>query len=187
MSKFRVSLIRRAAALLAVPLLLVLVPIGSASAADGAEAWKKAQAKVEYTVYRPGYTAGLSRSFFRVYPTCSQGGDPLVQIEYGSQNGNRFIGIGQSQRWCLDVPDQHGPAGTFSVRGAKATVLGRCIPEPGECSAATRAGVRQSATTSVTMPASGGKGTTYVVVGTMGLTLAEIKKVVRSLVPVGSR
>lgn len=180
-------LIRRAGALLAVPLLLVLVPVGSASASDGAEAWKKAQAKVEHTVYRPTETAGLSRTFFKVYPTCSQGGDPLVQIEYGRQNGKRWIGIDQSQRECLDAPDEHGPAGTFSVRGAKATVLGRCIPEAGSCASATRAGVRPSATTSVTLPASGGKGTTYVVVNTQGLTLAEIKNVVRSLVPVSSR
>lgn len=169
------------------PLLLTLLPLGSASASDGEQVWKKAQAKVDYTVYRPTETAGLSRTFFKVYPTCSAGGDPLVQIEYGSQAGNRYIGIDQSQRECLDAPDEHGPAGTFSVRGAQATVLGRCIPEAGSCSSATRAGARQSAVTSVTLPASGGKGTAYVVVSTQGFTLPQIKQIVRSLVPVGSR
>lgn len=178
-------MLRRSAALAVLPLVLALLPVGSASASDGGQAWKKAQAKVDYTVYRPTETAGLSRTSFKVYPTCSAGGDPLVQVEYGDQNTGRFIIIDESQRECLDREDEQGPAGTFTVRGAKATVTGRCIPEKGSCASASREGVRQSANTYVTLPSSGGKRTpTFVVVGTTGLTFAEIKEVVRGLVPV---
>lgn len=173
------------AAVAALSILGTLLPFAPAQAADGEKAWKKAQAKVDYTVYRPADTAGLSRTFFKVYPTCSAGGDPLVQIEYGDQATSPNITIDQSQRECLDRPDEEGPAGTFTVRGATAMVFGRCIPEKGSCESATREGVRQSGSVYVTLPSGGGKRTaTFVAVGTEGLTFAEIKRLVRSLVPV---
>lgn len=176
---------RKVAALAVLPVLLSLIPVAAASAADGGQVWKKAQAKVDYTVYRPADTAGLSRTFFKVYPTCSAGGDPLVQIEYGDQATSPNITIDQSQRECLDRPDEEGPAGTFTVRGATAMVFGRCIPAKGSCESATREGVRQSASTYVTLPSGGGQRTsTFVAVDTQGLTFAEIKRLVRSLAPV---
>lgn len=174
---------RPAIVLIVLAALLVLLPLAPASAADGPSRWEKAQVGLTYTVYRPSTTVGLNRSSFQLI-ACGSGRDDMAMARYGRDTGKRSITIQESQRGCLDGPDGVGPAGTFTVRGAKATVLGSCGTQVATCASATPAGVRRSAYTTVTLPSGGaGLGSTFVELYTEGLSLPEITKVVRGLVP----
>ena len=172
-------------ALLVVASVLSLLPLAPADAADGPGRWEKAQVGLTYTVYRPSTTVGLARTGFQLM-SCAPGRDDMVIARYGRDTSKRSISIQESQRGCVDGPDGVGPAGTFTVRGAKATVLGSCGPNRGTCPSSTPAGVRRSAYTTVTLPSGGaGLGSTFVELYTEGLSLAEITTVVRGLVPAG--
>ena len=162
--------------------LLALAPLAPAGASGSPNRWENAQVGLTYTGYRPTTTLGLARSQFQLND-CGQGRDEMLNVSYGSQQAQRWIGITESQRGCVDGPDGVGPAGTFTVRGATATILGDCPGGRASCSTATGAGVRRSAYTTVTLPSGGaGLGSTFVEVYTQGLSKAQIAQVVRGLV-----
>lgn len=171
--------------LIAFVTLLCLLPTSAANAADGPTRWEKAQLGLTYTVCRPSGTLGLPRTSFQLV-ACGSGRDSMVSSAYGRQGAGRSLTIQESQKGCLDGPDGVGPAGAFTVRGARATVLGSCATETATCPSAMSAGVRRSAYITVTLPSGGnGLGTTFVEVYSQGLSLAQITTVVRSLVPAG--
>ena len=157
---------------------------GPAGAAEGPDRYEKAQVGLTYTVYRPSVTGGLPRTSFALNG-CAPGRDEMINVDYGDQSRGRWIGLTESQRGCVDGPDGVGPAATFAVRGATATVLGDCPGERSTCASATRAGVKRGAYTTVTLPSGGdGLSPTLVEVYTAGFTLAQVKAVVRGLAPV---
>lgn len=178
------SAVMAAATVLAAALAGVVLAAPPSTAAEGPNRFERAQVGLTYTVYQPKQTAGLPRTSFAL-DYCAPGRDELLTVAYGSQSAGRWINVLQSQRGCVDGPDSVGPAATFTVRGATATVLGDCAGEAPTCDSATRAGVRRGAYTTVTLPSGGpGLGSTYVEVYTEGLSLAEIRTFVRSLTPV---
>lgn len=168
----------------------VLIAVGAVAptgAATGPDDYESAQVGLTYTVYEPTTTARLAQTGFELNG-CMAGMDEQINADYGSQatSTSRWIGLNQSQMACQDGPDGVGPAATFMVRGAKATVLGDCAGNASTCPRATRAGVRRSGFTTVTLPSGGtGLSATHVEVYSQGLTLAQIKAFVRGLKPVG--
>ncbi len=163
--------------------LLALAPAVQA-APDGPGTYAQVQVGVDYTVYRPTATFGIPRTDFQTYD-CGTGGDDLLSVQYGRQGHGRWIQVLESQRGCTDGPDGVGPASTFTVDGAKATIMGDCAGQMSTCASSTPAGVKRGAYVTVTLPGQQPWSSTYVEVYTAGLTTAQIRQFVRGLAPVG--
>ena len=167
-----------------------VVAVGAAApsiAANGPDKYEGAQVGLTYTVYAPSFTAGLKQTGFELNG-CMAGMDEQINANYGSQatSTSKWIGLNESQMACQDGPDGVGPAATFTVKGAKATVMGACAGGKSTCPKSDAAGVKKSAFTTVTLPAGGaGLSKTYVEIYSQGVTLAQIKAFVRGLKPVG--
>jgi len=169
---------------------LVTVGGSAALAADGPSGfarYERVQAKVDYTVYAPTRTLGLPRTGFQ-RNGCGSGRDDFITVSYGSQAAltDKSITLQESPGsfGCVDGPDGVGPAGTFTVNGVTAKVMGACAGGKSTCRKSTAALVRQSAYTVVTLPGSASRPTTtYVEVYSQATSLAEIKAFVRGLVP----
>lgn len=169
------------ATLASVPVTASAVPAGDV--ADGP--YERVQATVSWTVYAPTVTYGLPRSGFQRIPC--PGTEAGISVDYGSQatRSSRWIGLNEYDgRPCLDGPDGVTRYTTFWVRGAKAVVNGDCANDRPTCASTTAALVEQGAYTTVTLPGSRGRSATFVEVYTQNLTLADIKRFVRGLVPV---
>ena len=168
--------------------LLAATALGTASPAIAAREpgrFERAQAGLDYTVYAPSGTAGLKRTGFQLF-ACGQG-DESINADFGSEatRASRWISLNESSKPCLDGPDEVGPAATFMVRGAKATVMGACPGGTSTCAASSPALVRRSAYTTVTLPSGGdGLSSTFVEVYSQNLSLAEVKEFVTGLRPV---
>lgn len=145
------------------------------------DTYEGAQVGLTYTVYEPSNTLGMPQSSFGLND-CAASKDEQINSAYGRQGKARSISMTQSQTGCEDGPDGVGKAGAFSVNGATATVMGACSGTASTCTKATKAGVRRSAYTTVTLPSGGaGLGTTFVEVYSEGLSLAQIRTFVRGL------
>ncbi len=170
-----VTLAASAAAALA---LTVAAPAHAAS-----DTYEGAQVGLTYTVYEPSNTLGMPQSSFQLNG-CAPGKDEQINSSYGRQGKARSIAMTQSQTGCEDGPDGVGKAATFTVDGATATVMGDCQGSTSTCAKATKAGVRRSAYTTVTLPSGGsGLGSTFVEVYSEGLSIAQIRTFVRGLKP----
>lgn len=162
----------------------------AAHAADGPPGfarYERVQAKVDFTVYAPMRTFGLPRTEFQ-RNGCGSGRGDFISVDYGSQatRGDQWIGLQESPGsfGCVDGPDGVGPAATFSVNGATATVLGSCPGGTSTCKRSTPDLVSTMAYTTVTLPGSADRPTTtFVEVYSQAMSLAQIKAFVRGLVP----
>lgn len=160
-----------------------LVPASSATADESqAKTYAGIQSDVSYTVYRPSTTLGLQRTDLTTVP-CN-GLDVMTSATFGVEGGSAgWINLQESQRGgCVDGTDGIAAYTTFPVKGGTATVKGECA-EGSDCTSSTAAGVRRYAYTYVTIPASGDVAATFVAVYTARLTLKQIKRFVRGLVP----
>lgn len=186
---------RRARALLAAlaTVLTACAVITSASATHAADGppgfarYERVQAKVDYTVYAPMRTFDLPRTSFQRYG-CGSGRGDVITVRYGSQASldDQSIQLQESPgpRGCVDGPDGVGPATTFTVNGATATVMGACAGGRTTCRRSTTDLVRSMAYTTVTLPGSASRPTpTFVEVYSQSTSLAQIRAFVRGLVP----
>lgn len=166
---------------------IALVALGSVApvqAADGGPGrYQQAQVGLTYTVYAPTFTAGLKRTSFAL-EGCGSGRDEFINANYGSQGPTltTWIGMNQSTSGCIDGPDGVGPAATFTVKGAKVTVMGNCAGGASVCKTATRRSVLKGGYTTVTLPSGGdGLSTTFVEVYTQLLTVKQIRAFLNGL------
>lgn len=170
--------------------ILVLAGASGAQAADespGFGRYERVQAKVDYTVYAPMRTLGLPRTDFQ-RNDCGSGRGDFITASYGSQPSlaDQSITLQESPgpNGCVDGPDGVGPATTFNVYGATATVMGACAGGKSTCKRSTTDLVRTMAYTTVTLPGSADRPTpTFVEVYSQATSIAQIKAFVRGLVP----
>ncbi len=157
----------------------------AAPAHAASDTYEGAQVGLTYTVYAPSNTLGMPQSTFQLN-ACAPGKDEQINSSYGRQGKARSVSMVESQTGCEDGPDGVGKAATFVVDGATATVMGDCQGSTSYCAKATKAGVRRSAYTTVTLPSAGsGLSSTFVEVYSEGLSLAQIRTFVRGLKAVG--
>lgn len=162
--------------LLAILTTLALVP--AAQAAEQPGPFQQAQVGVGYTVYAPTFLAGLRRTSFDMFE-CAVGGDESIDASYAK--GKRTLQLFESPKACQDGPDSVGPVTSFTVNGAKVTVMGECAGGASTCSASTPSLFRRNGYTTVTLPAASGLTTTFVEVYSTGLTVAEIRRFLNGL------
>jgi hypothetical protein len=161
---------------------LALVPAAQAAQpADQPGPYGQAQVGVGYTVYAPTFLAGLRRTSFDMFE-CVVGGDESIDASYAK--GRRTLQLFESPKPCQDGPDSVGPVTTFTVKGAKVTVLGECAGGASTCASSTFALFRRNGYTTVTLPAASGLSSTFVEVYTTGLTVAEVRRFLNGLRPV---
>jgi hypothetical protein len=175
--------LRHVGAATALLLLVVVSSVPAWAATDGPGRYQRAQARVSYTVYVPTQTFGLKRSAFSLV-SCGAGRDRFLNAGYGGQEdaNHRWFAINESTELCADGPDGIGPAATFNVNGATATVDGRCSGGRATCTSATRSSVLRTGFTTVTLPASGaGRTSTFLQVYTEGFTVRQIRQLISTM------
>jgi hypothetical protein len=175
--------LRHFGAATAVLSLIALSGVPASAATDGRGRYQRAQALVTYTVYVPGQTFGLKRSAFSLVP-CGAGRDRFLNAGYGSQEdaNHRWFAINESAEPCADGPDGIGPAATFTINGATATVDGLCSGGRATCTSATRSSVLRTGFATVTLPASGaGRTSTFLQVYTEGFTVRQIRQLISTM------
>ena len=179
------------AAVMAATTILGAIALATAPAVGAAEnPYATTQATVQYTVYQPMQTLGLAMNpgtgGFQT-TACSTPGGPMINAAYGSQqSGKSGIGIGESQKGCLDGPDGVGRYGTVAIGSATATIMGQCPGQRATCPKASVGGVRHQAYTTVTLPAAHGHTSTLIELYTNGIGPRDIARILRGLAPVAA-
>lgn len=142
------------------------------------------QVGVNYSVYAPTTTLGLSQTDFTTFPCPGQ--DEGFVADFGQQGRGRNFSLQESAKPCLDGPDGVGPVTTITVKGATATIMGQCAGSQGSCSSATRAGLLKNGYTTVTLPSAPGTSLTSTTVAlyTQGYTVKQIRRILAGLAPV---
>ncbi len=164
-------------------------PTPSASSSATGVTFASVQAKVPYTVYVPTVTLKEKLTKLQTYP-CSVGAMGST-ADYSGPRAGRHFSINQSQKGCQDGPSGVGVVTTVKVKGAKATIMGKCAKGPGSmsgCKSATRAGLLKAGYSTVMMPAPAGKAgskTTFVEIYSTGLNVAKVTALLKGLRPVG--
>jgi hypothetical protein len=146
--------------------------------------YAQVQQRVNFTVYAPAETFGLARAGFDLSLACD---DPqgLLFAQYGGTgSATKEIYFDQFGLPCGDLELGYSEVASFRVRGVRATIFARCPGEQEECTGLPQSSAVKSAATVVVLPGVAGRHRTYVVLGTRGLTVKQIKEFVTLLRPV---
>ena len=171
---------------------LAASPASATHDSTGMRHYVKAQASRDFTVYAPTATMDLSQTSFQSVP-CAGSSGKGISSDYGSQGSgdSPWIGLQESpgKGGCVDGPDgiARTPVATFRVNGAKVTVGGRCpnIDKQSICEKSSPALFKTSGYTTVTLPGSAARPIpTYIEIYSQQMSVDEIRRFVRSLVPV---
>ena len=159
---------------------------GSALAMGTGNYYLDHQTGVSYTVYQPGYTAGLTSVNFMGRTDCPAGIDEPLLATYGKKTGTMFTIEEGDLRSCSDIGN--GPTVySFELRGQKAVLVAYC--DPSTVTMCKKGDVAKfGGHIEVTLPASSGLRPTTTWIETGGgrrnLTWRQMVAIARSLHPV---
>jgi hypothetical protein len=174
--------VRRAGLVVVLAATLGVTVLGTAQAGDAPlVTYSDVQARAAFTVYEPTQTFGLARTGFELTTACEEPRS-LLSVQYGQRDsGAKAIFLGEFATPCGDLELGYEAVATFKVRGAKAVIFARCPGEQEQCPTLPASAATEQAATIVTLPGVGGHGSTWMVVGTRGISVGQITDFFRTM------
>jgi hypothetical protein len=163
--------------------LICLAPVASAAPNPFVEFQKT----VPYQIYQPTNTVGLNPNARQpnLHVPCGGTQPDEMLVQYGKDNKSPNFSLGQGQGdGCQDPPSGSGEGvfATFKAFGQTVEVMTSCEPRP-TCKKLTSADLKKSGFTTVNLP-NGSKTGTHIEIYSAGLTLEQIKTLIKGLRPV---
>ncbi|CAB4934367.1 MAG: hypothetical protein F2840_02345 [Actinobacteria bacterium] len=177
---------KRRTALAAVAALVMTAAGTTTAAAMGTgNPYQDHQVGVTYTVYQPGFVAGLGIQHVGGDDMCPPGVDQSLTAVYGKHSGRQFT-LNEGNPMCFDIGNG-ATVLTTTINGAKATVEAYCDPSNGQVCKASDV-LKYGGNLQMTQPGTGGLRPTQIWIETFGkknLSAQQLIQIAKGLAPVG--